>query len=87
MRSTTRPPGVSLVIDGGGGTLDGAGHYRGLLVFGGDVTIENLTIADAAAIGGAGGLHGGGGGAGLGGGLFVAGRMWWAAPPSAPVPR
>ena len=39
--------------------------------FGGNVTIENLTIASATAIGGAGGAGGGGGGAGLGGGLFV----------------
>ncbi len=65
--------GVSVVIDGGGGTLDGDGKYRGLLVFAGNATIENLTIQHAAAIGGAGGSGGGGGGAGLGGGLFVAG--------------
>jgi len=64
---------VSLVIDGNGGTLDGGSHYQGFFVYAGDVTIENLTIANAAAIGGAGGADGGGGGAGLGGGLFVAG--------------
>src|SRR5271168_2528050 len=58
-------PGVTLVIDGQGGTLDGARQYRGLLVYAGNVTIENLTIADAAAVGGV-------GGAGLGGALFVA---------------
>ncbi|MGA9869193.1 MAG: hypothetical protein WBQ75_22395, partial [Acetobacteraceae bacterium] len=67
-------PGVSLVIDGGGtGTLDGANAYRGFFVYAGDVTIENLTIANAVAIGGA-GDGGAGGGAGLGGGLFVTGR-------------
>jgi hypothetical protein len=64
--------GVTLTIDGGGGTLDGGGAYRGLFVYAGNVTIGNLTIADAAAVGGAGGTSGGGG-AGLGGGLFVAG--------------
>ena len=64
--------GVLLTIDGGGYTLDGDGKYRGLLVYAGNVTVQDLTIADAAAIGGAGGLQGGGGGAGLGGGLFVA---------------
>ena len=64
--------GTTLVIDGGGSaTLDGAGLYRGLMVYAGTVTIDNLTIADAAAIGGAGGAAGGGGGGGLGGGLFV----------------
>jgi hypothetical protein len=63
--------GVSLTIDGGGNTLDGAGAYRGLFVYAGNVTIGNLTIANAKAVGGAGG-SGGGGGAGLGGGLYVA---------------
>jgi len=66
--------GVSLTIDttGGGGTLDGDGLYRGLFVYQGDVTVQDLTIDDAAAIGGN-GASGGAGGAGLGGGLFVAG--------------
>jgi hypothetical protein len=36
------------------------------------VSVNDLTIADAKALGGAGGAGGGGGGAGLGGGLFVA---------------
>jgi hypothetical protein len=64
--------GVSLTINtaGGGGTLSGNGLYRGLFVYQGDVTVENLTITSAVALGGAGV---GGGGAGLGGGLFVAG--------------
>ena len=63
--------GASLTINGGGNTLDGANAYRGILAYAGNLTIENLTIADASAIGGA-GSGGGGGGAGLGGGLFVA---------------
>jgi hypothetical protein len=62
--------GVSLNIDGEGDTLDGGGAYRGLFVYSGNVTVQNLTIANALAIGGA-GADGGGGGAGLGGGLFV----------------
>ncbi len=63
----------TVTVDGGGGTLDGASTYRGLFVQSGNVTIQNLTIANAAAIGGNGGdgTSGGGGGAGLGGGVFV----------------
>jgi hypothetical protein len=62
--------------DGLGITIDAAGH-RGLFVSSGNVSIEDLTIANAAALGAAGqsvpegGGGGGGGGAGLGGGLFV----------------
>ncbi len=69
------PTGESLTLVGNGETLDGADTYRGLFVFDGAVAVQNLTIADSAAIGGAGGggTGGGGGGAGLGGGLFVAG--------------
>ena len=65
--------GSSLTIVGNGYVLDGAGKYNGLFVYGGAVTVENLTISDAVATGGVGGngLYGGGGGAGLGGGLFV----------------
>jgi len=62
-------PGVTLTIQGNGHTLSGAGKYEGFFVYQGHVDIDNLTITDAAAVGGA----GGGGGAGLGGGLFVAG--------------
>ena len=51
---------------GSGGTIDGVGLYRGLLVYAGDLSIQNLTIRDAKAIGGAGGTGGGGG-------LFIAG--------------
>jgi hypothetical protein len=50
--------------------------YRGFLVYQGNVTIQNLTITDTVARGGAGGSFfaaaAGGGGAGLGGGLLVA---------------
>ena len=62
--------GVSVTIEGQGNTLNGAGTSPGFAVAAGTVTIADLTIADAAAIGGE-GLNGGGGGAGLGGGLFV----------------
>ena len=62
-----------MTLDGAGGTLAAAG-LNGLFAYEGDVTIQNLTVAGARAVGGAGGkgLIGGGGGAGLGGGLFVA---------------
>ena len=63
--------GVSLDIRGHGYTLDGGGGWRGLLVYSGSVSVEDLTLANMAAIGGA-GAGSGGGGAGLGGGLFVA---------------
>ncbi len=62
----------TLTIDGQGAALDGGGAHRGLFVYSGDVTIENLTIQNAVASGGN-GADGGSGGAGLGGGLFVAG--------------
>ncbi|WP_283806453.1 VCBS domain-containing protein, partial [Bradyrhizobium neotropicale] len=64
--------GSHLVINGAGFSLDGGNAYRGLFVFGGNVSINNLNIAHTLAQGGAGGTEGGGGGAGLGGGLFVA---------------
>ncbi|MGJ4953912.1 VCBS domain-containing protein [Bradyrhizobium sp. HKCCYLS20291] len=64
--------GSSLVIHGGGHALDGGDAYRGLFVYGGNVTIDHLAINHTLAQGGAGGTQGGGGGAGLGGGLFVA---------------
>ena len=65
---------MSLTIDGAGHTLDGAGLYRGLFAYAGHASVENLAIADAHAVGGAGGsgFVAGGGGGGLGGGLFVA---------------
>ena len=64
--------GSSLTIAGTNGiggpavqTLDGNGSQRGLFVYAGNVTVENLTLENMAAVGGAGG-SGGGGGAGLG---------------------
>jgi Hint domain len=78
--------GSSLTLAGTNGTggaesqtLDGNGSQRGLFVYAGNVLVENLTILNMSAVGGAGGGGdtgsglGGGGGAGLGGGLFVAG--------------
>ncbi|HET6235806.1 MAG TPA: Hint domain-containing protein [Acetobacteraceae bacterium] len=73
---------ATLTIDGHTNTINGgytgsAGSgSRGFLVYQGDVTIQNVTITDAVARGGAGGSFfaaaAGGGGAGLGGGLLVA---------------
>jgi hypothetical protein len=61
----------NVTIDGGGHSLSGDGANRGLLVYGdSNVRIQDLTIKDTAATGGAGGSRAGGG-AGLGGGLFV----------------
>jgi large repetitive protein len=72
--------GSSLTIAGTTGfggveaqTLDGGGSQRGLFVYAGNVTLENLTIQNMSAVGGAGGGGdtgsglGGGGGAGFGG--------------------
>jgi hypothetical protein len=69
--------GVSVTVDGGSYALDGDNLYQGLFIYQGAVTIQDLTIENAIATGGAGAPGrtggGGGGGAGLGGGLFVAG--------------
>ena len=64
----------TLTIEGDGAVLDGDNKYNGLFVYSGKVTVEDLTIENAKAVGGAGaaGTLGGGGGAGLGGGLFIA---------------
>ncbi|MGO9356779.1 MAG: autotransporter-associated beta strand repeat-containing protein, partial [Xanthobacteraceae bacterium] len=74
--------GSSLTLagtDGSGGaqvqTLDGGGSQRGLSVYNGNVTVENLTIQNMSAVGAAGTNGGGGGGAGLGAGLFVGGNI------------
>ena len=76
MDSVDLKSGDTLTINGQGATINGGDAYRGLFVYAGAVTIENLTISDAAAIGGAGGSGDpGGGGAGLGGGLFVGGNV------------
>ncbi len=64
-------PGGTLAVEGGGHTLDGGGVHRGLFAYAGSITVSDLAIADAQALGGA-GYGGGGSGAGLGGGLFVA---------------
>ena len=57
-------------------TINGQDLERGFFVYSGSVTLENLTLTNMTAAGGAGGSGsgsaGGGGGAGLGGGLFVA---------------
>ena len=67
--------GSTVTFLGGAHAIDGASAFRSLLVFAGNVTLENMTIQHAHAQGGNGGFaeEGGGGGAGLGGGLFVAG--------------
>ncbi len=74
--------GVTLDIEGNGATINGESNQRGLFVNAGNVTIENLAVINAVALGASGsggagafsffgGGGGGGGGAGLGGGLFV----------------
>ena len=66
--------GSTVTINGTGFTLDGGGAYRGFFDYAGGLTLENLTIQNTIATGGAGGsgAEPGGGGGGLGGGLFVA---------------
>ena len=69
------PAGSTLTIDGKGNVVNGGNTYNGFFAYSGSVTIDNLTISNAHAVGGAGGSGSrgvGGGGAGLGGGLFVA---------------
>ena len=63
--------GIQWGLGGSNDTLDGGGTYRGLFVYSGTVTIENLNLTNVAAVGGNGGTGGGGGGAGLGGAVFV----------------
>jgi hypothetical protein len=65
------PSGSSLTIVGGNFSINGNGNQRGLFVYSGNVTVQDLTITNAQALGGA-GASAGGGGAGLVGGLFVA---------------
>ena len=60
----------ALSILGNGNTLDGGGQDDGLYAYSGNVTISDLTIANAVAKGGN-GTGAAGGGAGLGGGLFI----------------
>jgi hypothetical protein len=63
--------GNVLLIEGDDATINGGGTQRGLFDYTGSLIVSGLTIADTAAIGGAGGPEAGGG-AGLGGGLFIA---------------
>src|SRR5262249_52244840 len=77
----------TLTINGKGASLDGVFNgfsiFRGLFVYSGKTTIENLTIKNATASGGASSTSGGGGGgAGLGGGLFVANNSAGGAAPA-----
>ena len=52
-------------------TISGGSTYRPLFIRSGTVTLQDLTITNSVATGGAGGRNRGGGGAGLGGGLFI----------------
>jgi autotransporter-associated beta strand protein len=55
-------------------SINGSGQFRGLFIYSGSTTVQDLTITNAVARGGNGGNGqsvGGGGGAGLGGALFV----------------
>jgi len=67
----------SVTVNGNNFTLNGGGIQRGIFVFSGNVAIDNITIQNAQALGGAGGSGSasggsGGGGLGAGGALFVA---------------
>jgi hypothetical protein len=57
---------ANVTIEGGGATIDGAGHYRGLFVQSDNVTLDDLTVANAVAAGGDGGSGAAGGGGGIG---------------------
>ena len=65
--------GDTLTIRGANYALSGSGAERGFFVYSGVVAIENLTMENMTATGGAGGAAAdpGGGGAGLGGALFI----------------
>jgi hypothetical protein len=63
--------GDVVTINGGNFTMDGGSAHRGFFVYAGSVDINDLTIQNTHAVGGAGSFDGGGGG-GLGGGLFIA---------------
>ncbi|AMV19101.1 autotransporter outer membrane beta-barrel domain-containing protein [Planctomyces sp. SH-PL14] len=62
--------GGSLTVVGNGHAIDGNGQYRAFFVESGSVALENLSIANGRAQGGAGG-DGAGGGLGAGGAVFV----------------
>lgn len=64
--------GSTLTINGNSTILDGSsGTFRGLMIESGNVTVNNMTLQNLAAVGGAGGVSGGGGGLGAGGAFFV----------------
>ena len=63
--------GATLTISGGGAILNGESLYRGLFADSGSIVVNNLTLENMLAEGGA-GAGGGGGGAGFGAGLFIA---------------
>src|SRR5579871_4587145 len=52
---------TSMTLEGNSNTLSGGNQFRGLFVYSGTVTIQDLTITNAMAQGGAGGNGGGGG--------------------------
>jgi len=56
---------------GGQITINGGMSYRPFYAYQGTVALQNMTLLNCAAVGGAGGAGGGGGGAGLGGALFI----------------
>lgn len=66
----TLDTGASVTLNGNGTIVDGANTYRGFIVGFGNVTLNNMTLKDLKAIGGA-GAEGGGGGLGAGAGCFV----------------
>lgn len=81
---------AGLILNGNGNTIidmsqanSGAGD-RAFFVGGGNVTIQNLTIANGRAAGGN-GSFGAGGGAGLGGGIFVANNSYIPGAPQIPT--
>ena len=79
LSTALEPIDADMTIDGSHGgsvTISGGGTSRIFFVTAGNVNIDDLTIADGLAVGGAGGSGGdasGGGGAGIGGGLLING--------------
>ncbi|HEY1932502.1 MAG TPA: hypothetical protein VGG99_10855 [Acetobacteraceae bacterium] len=74
MQAVALLTGSSLTVNGGGNTISGNGQYRGFFAYSGTLTLNDLTLGNMVAQGGAGGSGGtaaGGGGAGLGGAVFV----------------
>ncbi len=64
---------ATITVVGNGHTIDGASLYRPFFVESGTVALQNLTVANGMAQGGAGGAgdYAGGGGLGAGGAVFV----------------